>query len=244
MTPDQPLTFTELLPPRQGGRVFEQSFRASLGDTAPNGRVRLDALGRWIQDVAYGDVEDAGFKETAVWVVRRMRICVSRFPQFGETVRLQTFCSGMGRMWAERRTSLVGETGSVETVALWVHLDRDSLRPAPFGPGELEDYVTASGGRKVRARLYHPLAPSGLAFEPWHFRAADLDLANHVNNAAYWCLAEERLIGQKPTALDAEIEFRSPARAGEAQFCHRGDHLWVSSRDGDPHASIVVRQGA
>src|SRR5438270_3406685 len=107
----------ELVPVPADGRVFSESVRPGLADCSPSGRVRLDALARWLQDVAYADVDDAGVASHAVWVVRRARIRVQRFPQFGERVELATFCSGIGRAWAERRTSITGtgqSSGDVE----------------------------------------------------------------------------------------------------------------------------------
>src|SRR5581483_6170860 len=93
---------SELVSPPEAGRVFEQPARAGFADCAPSGRMRLDGLARWLQDVAYADVEDAGLADLAVWVVRRTRIQVRRFPRFGERHQLATFCSGLGRMWGER----------------------------------------------------------------------------------------------------------------------------------------------
>src|SRR5579875_1287753 len=91
----------EFVPAPACGRVFTETLRPGLADCSPTGRIRLDAIARWLQDVAYADVEDAGLAESAVWVIRRARICVKRFPRFGEQFRLSTFCSGLGRMWAE-----------------------------------------------------------------------------------------------------------------------------------------------
>ncbi len=65
-------------------RAFHQPRRPGFADCAPSGRVRLDALACWLQDVAYADVQDAGLEQAAVWVVRRTRIRVNRFPRFGE----------------------------------------------------------------------------------------------------------------------------------------------------------------
>src|SRR5579859_125402 len=126
---------TELVGPPPGGRIFQADARTGFADCAPSGRIRLDALARWLQDVAYADVEDAGLADTAVWVVRRTRIRVNRFPRFGERFECTTFCSGLGRMWAERRTDVVSEDGErpdVEAVSLWVHLDVRSWRPVPL----------------------------------------------------------------------------------------------------------------
>jgi acyl-ACP thioesterase len=88
---------SEIVPVPEVGRVFEQAMRPGLADATPSGRVRLDALARWVQDIAYADVEDAEVVGDSVWVVRRMRIRVERFPRFGETVRGRTFCSCFGR---------------------------------------------------------------------------------------------------------------------------------------------------
>jgi acyl-ACP thioesterase len=248
------VAFTELVGLPVSGRVFSQSFRAGLADCAPSGRVRLDALARWLQDVAYFDVDDAGLADAAVWVVRRSRIRVSRFPRFGERHVLSTFCSGLGRMWAERRTSVVPESGGpsdVEAVSLWVHLDAATKRPAPFTPHEMAAYADASGGRKVTARLRHPLPASLEASTAWRFRATECDVADHVNNAAYWGPIEEELLtraesdgsplgGADLDALDVEIEFRSPAQPGDKQIVRDGFRRWIVSEDGEVHASIAL----
>ncbi len=92
--------FTELVPPRPGGRVFEQSMHPGLADSAPDGRVRLDAVARWLQDVAYADVADAGLAARSRRVVRRTRLHIERFPRFGEALTLRTFCSGLGDVHA------------------------------------------------------------------------------------------------------------------------------------------------
>ena len=83
---------TELIDPPARGRVFAQTARAGLAECAPSGRMRLDALARWLQDVAYADVEDAGVADTAVWVVRRtrMRVELARAQlRYGEWLRRQ-----------------------------------------------------------------------------------------------------------------------------------------------------------
>jgi acyl-ACP thioesterase len=231
----------DLVPAPASGRVFEQSVRPGLADAAPSGRVRLDALARWLQDVAYADVDDAGLIETAVWVVRRLRLVVAGFPRFGDTVGMTTFCSGLGRMWAERRTTLISASGRVEAVAIWIHLDPESRRPMPFTAAEFAAYEESAGGREVKARLRHPAPGPDVSRSPWVFRAAETDLAGHVNNAAYWQPLEERLLaGAEPAGIDAEIEFRSPAQPGAVEVLAEGDRMWVAALDGELHASLVV----
>jgi acyl-ACP thioesterase len=237
---------TEMVDRTPGGRVFERVVRPGFADCAPGGRVRLDGLARWLQDVAYADVEDACLVDQAVWVVRRTRMHVQRFPRFGDELELATFCSGMGRMWAERRTTVrrVGEDESdVEAVALWVHLDPVLWRPMALGEAEFAIYGSAAAGRRVTARLRHPAPEAIESDSAWLFRATELDIAGHINNAAYWQpLEEELLAGSEPSTLDAEVEFRTPAQPGVKRLLRSGQFRWIADRDGQVHASAVLSQ--
>ncbi len=235
--------FDELVAHPGAGRRYEQSVTVGLADTAPSGRVRLDALARWLQDVALADVVDAGLGEAALWVVRRTRLAVTRFPRFGETATAATFCSGIGRMWAQRRTTVATSGGGlVEAVALWVHLDPTSLRPTPFAPEELELYSTSAAGREIKARLRHPAPAEDAASRPWRFRTTELDVADHINNAAYWAVLEDELLtgGTEPSAIDVELEFRTPAQPGEHAVLSSGAQRWVVAGDGPVHASFLL----
>ena len=237
---------SELVPRPLEGRVFEQVVRPGFADCAPSGRIRLDALARWLQDVAYGDVVEAGMAHTAVWVVRRTRIRVERFPRFGDAYALATFCSGLGRMWAERRTSIsrLGQPDShAEAVSLWVHLDPVDWRPIPFTEEEARLYGTSAAGRRVTARLRHPLPSAVDGGSLWSFRATELDIAGHINNAAYWQPLEEELLGgPEPERIDAEIEYRSPCQPGEKVLLRDGARRWIASADGETHASILLAE--
>ena len=227
-------------------RAYHQPRQPGFADCAPSGRVRLDALACWLQDVAYADVQDAGLERAAVWVVRRTRIRVNRFPRFGEHFDLTTFCSGIGRMWAERRTDIVGEgaadgaTPDVEAVSLWVHLDAEHWRPSPLTQAEMDTY----GGmpdRRVSARLRHPGPESADGHSAWTFRATECDIADHINNAAYWTpLEEELLTGEDPDRLDVEIEYRAPAQPGAKRVLRNGGYRWIVGDGDEVHASIRV----
>jgi len=221
------------------GRVFSHRVLPGLADCAPSGRVRVDALARWLQDVAYADLIDAGLEGHGVWVVRRGRIRVNSFPRFGEEVRLRTFCSGAGRLVAERRTSIDGHGAAVEAVGLWVYLDAASMRPARLDERFTAVYGESAGGRSVRSRLRHPGPPPSASRSRWRFRSADLDVAGHVNNAAYWEIVEERFLGHpEPQITDLEIEYREPAQAGQAEVLTAGESLWVMSEE-RVHASVM-----
>jgi acyl-ACP thioesterase len=54
---------------------------------------------------------------------------------------------------------------------------------------------------------------------PWPFRASDVDLMGHVNNAAYWKAVEDRLHSREPDLrrpYRARLDYRHPIDLGEA----------------------------
>ncbi len=240
----------EMTPATAGGRIFRIDRRPLLADCAPSGRARLDALARWMQDVAYADVEDAGLERVAVWVLRRHRIQVTRFPRFGERCVVSTFCSGIGRMWAQRRTTVSlaepdPETAGplVEATALWVHLDPERRLPSPVTDAERVVYASSAGNRQVTARLRHPRPERVTGEWRWRFHHTDADIADHVNNAAYWEPFEDELLGasRELVEVDAELEFRSPAQPGPVRVLVGGGRRWIAAPEGeDVYASLVV----
>jgi acyl-ACP thioesterase len=215
-------------------------MRPGIADATAEGRCRLDAMARWLQDVASADLIDAGFEGRGAWIVRRTRMRVEAFPRFGEDLVLRTFCSGIGRFSAERRTSITGDAARVEAVSLWVCLDVDRGRPMRFPTDFIAAYEESAGGRDANVRLRHPEPPKDAERSAWRFRASEVDLAGHINNSHYWVPLEEELTGGgEPAELDAEIEYRDPAQAGEAVVLRAGPGFWVASAEGALHASIL-----
>jgi acyl-ACP thioesterase len=231
---------TELVPPPAAGRVFEREVVPGLADATASGRVRLDAIARWLQDIAYGDIVDAGLAEHGAWVVRRARMKIAAFPRFAEPVSVRTFCSAAGRLAAERRTSVSGSGAAVEAVAMWIHVDTETLRPLRLGEEFEAVYGESAGGRKAKFRLAHPDPPEGAERSPWRFRASDVDIAGHVNNAAYWEPVEELFATTgEPGSADLEIEYREPAQPGDAEVLRAGSMLWLARPGGAVHSSVA-----
>ncbi len=239
-----------LVPRPDDVRAFTHVRRAGVGDVGPSGRLRLDSIARWVQDVAWADVEDAGLRELAVWLVRRTRIRVRQFPRLDADYALTTYVTGLGRMWAERRTDIVlsGESeAAVEVSCIWVHIDPKRQLPTPIHQIEIDTWCGPST-RPVRARLGHPAPPEDAAARLWSFREAEMDIALHVNNAAYFTPFDEELLLAGPAvddsaAVDVEVEYRTPAQAGEKRLLHSGPMRWIADpSSGEVHASAALAQ--
>jgi acyl-ACP thioesterase len=202
-------------------RTFTDSRRVRLGDVDATGRVRLDALARYLQDVATDDVDDAdvsGDPDEHTWVLRRLAMTVHGWPRFRDLLELVTWCSAAAGSAAERRTTIaVAGVLAVESEALWVFVGPDG-RPARLGPEFLTRYSPSTPRRRLPTRLRHELAPPDAVRASWPLRATDLDVLGHVNNAVHWAAVEQVL--QRLDAVGArewtvELEYRAPLEADD-----------------------------
>jgi acyl-ACP thioesterase len=208
------------------GRSFTGERKVRLGDVDRFGRLRLDALTRYTQDVSDDDTTDAGLPQAPGWVVRSTVVDQLMPASLAESLSFTTFCSGLGKRWAERRLSIVGAGGArYEVATLWVCVDPDSGQPHPLTDDFLALYGQAADGRKVSARLKNPRpadqpgdgAGNDVATERWQLRSSDYDIYGHVNNAAYWAAVEQWAHGEVLTGpLRARLEYGAglaPARS-------------------------------
>lgn len=199
------------------GRTFSSSRRIRLSDMDPHGRVRLDAVARFLQDIAIDDVQDTGWGIPAhLWFVRRIRIDMLEPFLDDREVALTTWCSGVAAIAAGRRWSVTGDRGGrIEVDSVWIHLDADA------NPARIEDfgvYAAAAGGRPVSTKLELPDPPAGAERIHWPLRAVDVDLHGHVNNAVYWQAVEELLptLGVDQSGpFWVELDYRRPIDLGE-----------------------------
>ena len=192
------------------GRQFTARRRVRLGDATPNGRLRLDSVARYLQDVSNDDTRDADWSDPHWWVVRRTVIDVHQFPEYMQEIDLTTWCGGIGSHWAERRTRISSVDGMplIDAASLWVHVDETTMQPSKV-PADVVDILGASAGaRDVNARLLlrDKLFDESIVYtSPWPLRFADFDAVGHMNNAAYWVIVEE--------FLAAHRDVRAPLRA-------------------------------
>jgi acyl-ACP thioesterase len=238
------LPATELLEWSGYGRRYTTRRTVRLGDVDPAGELRLDAVARYLQDVASDDALGADLPNALGWVVRRTMIRVTTPGFAGDDIELTTSCTGVGRSWAERRTTLRSDAGAtIDAVSLWVQVDVVSGRPARLPVEFVTIYGPAAAGRQVSSKLSLPNrpAPGARRDRSWRFRRADLDQFGHVNNAAQLVVAEERLpAGARRGTF--EIEYLGAADADtdyEVTVAPDRDLVWLTH--GGSTVTVIAR---
>ena len=157
----------ELLPLPVAGRRYTARRTVRLGDVDLSGALRLDAVARYLQDVASDDAQSAALPNALGWVVRRTLVRVVEPAAAGEVVELTTFCTGAGRSWAERRTTVSSDRGAlVEAVSLWVQVDVTTGRPARLGEEFAAIYGSAAAGRQVSSHTKAEYRVRNLGSDP------------------------------------------------------------------------------
>lgn len=227
------------------GRVFSTQRRVRLGDITTTGRLRLDALARYLQDVSNDDTADSGLDDPWDWLVRRTEIVVHAWPRLDDPVTLTTFCGGLGPRWAERRVQVVSESGAtIDAATIWVSMDRKTGRPRPLSDSFHEIFAATAAGRRVSARLDTPEIADDHESLAWSVRASDLDVLGHVNNTNYWAGVEELLHHESDpdTPLTARLGFITPIEADHrVEIVHDGAQFWFRNlEDATVHAAGVV----
>jgi acyl-ACP thioesterase len=193
-------------------RSVTTTRRVRLSDMDVAGRVRLDAVARFLQDAAIDDVQETGWGvPDHLWVVRRIRVDVLAPLLRDRALEVTTWCSGVAAVAAGRRWSVTGDAGGrVEVDSVWIHLDA-GLRPARIG--DFGPYALSAAGRPVSTKLRLPPPPAGAHRTRWHLRSTDLDAHGHVNNAVHWQAVEDGLAragADLGSPLRAELEYPEP----------------------------------
>ena len=194
------------LPQPTTGRRFAARRRVRLSDIDAYGRVRLDAIARFLQDVAIDDVQQTGWGlPSHLWFVRKIRVDVLRPFLLDQEVELVTWCSAVG---VDRGGApVVGQRGCTRAAS------RSTASGSTSGPTSALRASTASASMRrrpaagpSRRELELPDPPSQSMRRPWALRWTDVDRHGHVNNAAYWQAVEH-------VAAESGFELRQPYRA-------------------------------
>ena len=210
--------------------VHRETFRVRAGEVGPGGVMRLPALLDVFQEAAgnsatsFGWGSDTLLAQGKTWVLSRHHLRLHALPAWREDFAVETWPSGVHRVFALREFRATGADGRLlaEATSAWLLVAVPSKRPLR-PPPEIEA-IAAGMPPRVVPDTFEPLAVPGdgtVAGPGTRVGRFDLDLNTHANNVAVFrALLEGFEAAAPPFSLEAE--FRSEAFEGDVLVPYAG----------------------
>jgi len=207
--------------------LFSREFSISSFDLNPRGQARLTAMANFFQELAYHHANQLGFgysdmkERNTTWALSRMRIRMDKYPVWDDTIRMETWPSGVDKLLALRDFRIWNSWGEKIGVAstAWLILDLEThrlIRPKDA----LEHFKLIVHPEQVFEEPLEKIEISeALSF--LNLRRvvfSDLDIVGHVNNVKYmeWCIdALSKRNESEREIREFEINFSQEALFGD-----------------------------
>ena len=241
---------------KEGARFFEGTYRVRTGDVDQDMRVRLDAVARYLQDVANDNIEATDFGASdPFWIIRRTIIDVIRPFSWPAGITAQRWCGALSTRWTNMRVRLTADhetnrfnpderqPGLIETEAFWINVNDQGV-PSRISDDMFEQISAMTDVHRLRWKSINPeKAPVAsevdLPDREHVLRITDFDPFKHLNNAAYLEAIEDELVDHQDL-IDgphrAVIEYLKPIVPGTRLMLRRvreADRLLVWILIGD-----------
>jgi len=222
--------------------TWTETVRIPSYHVTPQGTASVLALADYFQEAAGHHAAELGVSmqdllaEDRAWVLAHLRLEIDRLPDWNETITLETWPSGLERLFATRE--VVFRDGEGDAIAqgtsAWLVIDTERRRPVR-PPSILYDIETPDRPVPLDADLDDlPTPERADRTQDFSVRYHDLDLNRHVNNVRYLEWALETL---PPSVLD-ERRCTGLALQFEAEATY-GDPIEVTAQIDD--GSLRVR---
>ena len=178
--------------------VFRHACDVRFHDTERTLRLTPFALYGHLQEAAMLHSSVAGYTGDVLmdrgwaWVQNRVHLQVDRYPQWQESLLVETWASSFKGMFATREFLLRDAESNIVArgSSRWVLVDLVKLKPMRM-PQELTDGYHTNTDRAVDDDFPRMRAPESAEYSrSFHVRLSDLDTNQHANSACYidWCL--------------------------------------------------------
>ncbi|MFI6040415.1 acyl-[acyl-carrier-protein] thioesterase [Nocardia sp. NPDC051321] len=215
-------------PDKAAGYTTRWPVRAA--DVDRHGRLRLDGIARYLQDIAWEDLNASGFVDSdPAWIVRRTVIEVIKPVRWPDHVTLRRWCSGVSTRWANMRVRITSDAGGlIETEAFWINVDEKAGTTARISDSGFAHLAATTDQLRLRwAPMLDATPPQRSAGDlTYPIREVDIDLLMHMNNAAYWQAVEQFLpahSGLLAQPYRAIIEYNAPITGDQSLHIRSGD---------------------
>lgn len=223
---------------------YSRDYRVRAYEVDINGKLAPHQICNYLQDISELHARQLGLSTGQLpshltWMLTGLRWTLSSRPEWRDTIRLDTWPSGVDRLYAYRDFKGYDSDGRVwmNGTSRWILLDITRKRPVRM-PDEVKNLRVPTSDSKTDS--FEKIEPSGIEVSTRHFtvRGSDVDILQHTNNAFYAAWITESV----PDSVRSSFELRSL----EIQFRSEsveGDVIMVTTlRRGNSHFSHVIRK--
>lgn len=174
-------------------RIWNDLYRINWYDAGPDGRVRLTALSRFMQESAWRHAKhmNLGFSKLAenevFWVLSRILIRVHHYPLWDSEITVETWPTGMDRVFAMRDFYVSSADGRsvCSASSAWLVLDVKTHRPRRIAPLVDERFLVPERQALERKPDKIETVVTGTPTRQCTVLYSDIDIHTHVNNVKY-----------------------------------------------------------
>lgn len=203
-------------------QVFSEEYRITSYLVNLRQRAGLYGILNLVQDVGWQHAVDIGFKfseEGFAWVFTRQKLRMSRWPNWNETVRLDTWLRPVAKSpFVFRDYELfVGQEKIGECTSSFTVIDTQTRKLASPDWSRFENVWHREESLSLNPEKIPP-DPAAQDLAAFEVRNSDLDLNDHVNNTKYaqWILDSLSVETLKSVDLYGyEINFLAETKKGD-----------------------------
>ncbi len=206
--------------------IHYEDFRVRSYETNVNGVASAQTICNYLQEVAGNHATKLGvgvdqlLKKNLTWVLSRLHVQFSRYPQWREIINIETWPSGKKGKFATRDFIVFDKNNEiiVKATSSWMLLDFSKMRTISM-PDFMEGIELPDRERAIVDDFPKLPQPQNTDIKrQFDVRLSDLDINQHVNHVKYidWALEAIPLsVWKKRHLSQLEISFRSETRYGE-----------------------------
>ena len=206
--------------------AYKASFRIRSQEAAENGRLTVVALARLMQEAAHRHTLELSVslhelqQSQKAWVLLRQHIVWNDLPSMDETLHIETYPSGIDRLYTQRDFYATDAAGrEVATAATtWMLFDTHRRRPTRL-PKAISDIEFPSSlrvlPRPVPSTDDTPTLPdTGIIYRIGYH---DVDYVGHLTNTKHleWLMEGYHITGSPMTSGAVTVAYTAEAKLGE-----------------------------
>ena len=212
-------------------KSWEDEYTIPFCEVDTKESVFLPTLWNLMQETAWhhADHLKVGYSDLAeqkyFWVLSRLSIQMEQYPGWDEKIKIRTWLTGMGRLFALRHFSIANSKGDILGTAKsgWLVLDLKSRRPQRIEPVFKHLLHLFDGLPSTEEPEKLPSPVRSKMEKSYMVRYSDIDMHHHVNNTIYieWILDSYPFeMNQTHQIHTFEINFLAESSYGDGISVH------------------------